>query len=132
MFGDQFAGLRVILHHVGEGCVPAAQGEVDRRLVGLAHEVGQVVAGAQPGQDAIAVPAPRDYFLVDDAMGGQVPAVLGGIGGDALEQAMVIPTEREQDITWAFHVGTGKGQLTELGGVTKNGTDRLPSRSAGT
>ena len=63
---------------------------------------------------------------------GQVPAVLGGIGGDALEQAVVIPAEREQDITWAFHVGTGKGQLTELGGVTKNGTDRLPSRSAGT
>ena len=123
MFGDQFAGLRVILHHVSEGCVPAAQGEVDRRLVGLAHEVGQVVARAQPGQDAVAIPAPRNHFLVDDAMRGQVPAVLGGIGGDALEQAMVIPTEREQDITRAFHVGTGKGQLTELGRVTKNGTD---------
>ena len=74
-------------------------------------------------EDAIAIPAPRNHFLVDDAMRGQVPAVLGGIGGDALEQAMVIPTEREQDITRAFHVGTGKGQLTELGRVTKNGTD---------
>jgi len=50
---------------------------------------------------------------MDDAVGSQVPAVLGGIGGDALEQAVVIPTEREQHVPGAFH---GLGRLIKAVG----------------
>ena len=105
MFGDELPSLRVILHHMGEGRIPTAQGEVDGRFVGLADEVGQVIAGAQPGQDTVAIPAPRDYLLVDDAVRGQVPAVFGRVRRDALEQTMVVPTEGEQDVSRAFHAG---------------------------
>jgi len=40
---------------------------------------------------------------MDDAVGGQMPAVFGGVGRDALEQPMVIPAEGEEDVPGAFH-----------------------------
>ena len=103
MFRRDLTGLGVVLDHVGEGRPAATQGEVDRRLAGLQDEVRQIVAGAQPGQDAVTVPAPRNHLLVDDAVRGQVPAVFGGVGGDALEQTVIIPAECKEDVPGAFH-----------------------------
>ena len=103
VLGDQLARLRVILHHMGEGRISAAQGEVDGRLLRLPDEVGQIVAGAKPSEDAVAIPTPRDDLLMDDAMGGQMPPVLGCVSRDTLQQTMVIPAEGEQDVAGDFH-----------------------------
>ena len=103
MFRGDLAGLGVVLDHVGERGAAATQGEVDRRLVGFQDEVGEVVAGAEPSEDAVAFPAPGNHLLVDDAVGGQMPAVFRSIGGDALEQPVVIPAEGEKHVPRAFH-----------------------------
>ena len=46
-----------------------------------------------------------------------MPAVLRGVGGDALEEPVVIPAEREEDVAWAFQGvgGLGKGAVSQAG-----------------
>jgi hypothetical protein len=43
-----------------------------------------------------------------------MPAVLGSVSGDALEQSVIIPTEGEKHVPGAFH---GLGQLIEAVGL---------------
>ena len=98
MLGDELPRLRVVLHDVGEGQMRPAQREIDRRLFHRGDEMREVVARGQPGEHAVAFPAPRDHLFMDDAVRGEMPAVLRGIGRDALQQPMVIPAERDQDV----------------------------------
>jgi len=70
--------------------------EIDGGQFGFGDEGGEVVAGAEPGQDAIALPAPRDDFFLGD-IHAQMPAMLLGIIRNPLMDAVVVPTKGEQN-----------------------------------
>lgn len=108
---DELAGLRVVLHDVREGQVRPAQREIDGWFFHGRDEVREVIARGEPRENAIAFPAPRDDLLVNDAVRREVPAILGGISRDALQQAVIIPTQRDEDVLlpglheWDLQVG---------------------------
>src|SRR3954471_21422183 len=68
MFGDQAAGGRMILQDVSKGQLRSTVAEVHGRLVGLQHEAGELVIGAEPREDAVSIPPPWNDLLADQIL----------------------------------------------------------------
>ena len=90
MVGHQLAAVRVVNQHTRKGQVRTAPAEINRRLAGLLNEIRQIIALPQPGQDAVALPAPRDELLTG-VNGREVPVVFAGILLDAAMHGIVVP-----------------------------------------
>ncbi len=124
MLGDELPGFRVFLHHVPEREVRAAQREIDGRLLHRRDKVREVLSRREPGEHAVAFPAPGDHFFVDDAVGRKVPPMLRGIRGDPLQQPVIIPAERDENILLVrFHA-------SEIFAGASCGTSRCITASA--
>ena len=105
MFGDELCRMRMIFEHARVLQVRTAEAEVDGRLFGVTHEFGEVIAGAKPGEDTVAFPAPRDDFFANE-VGRKVPAMFLGKPFDAAMHAVVIPPEGDEDPLPAFVHGS--------------------------
>ena len=67
------------------------------------HERRQFVLAGEPGEDAVALPVVRDHELLGDARRREVPVVLGSVGTDALDEPMVVPAQREENVFSLLH-----------------------------
>ncbi len=101
MLRHQLRGLGVILQHARITQVRPPEAEVHCWLGCVFDKVRQVVPRTQPGQDAVAFPAPgNDLFAREIA--GEVPVVFQGEFLDAAVQAVIIPAEHQQDALLPF------------------------------
>lgn len=84
----------VIHQHVGIRQVQPAEAEIYGRFCGVDHIFGEITTCTQPGQDAIALPTPRnDLFL--GYVRAQMPVIFLRVLLDALVQTVIIPSERD-------------------------------------
>ena len=95
MVGDELRRMGVVFQHAGKFQLQPAQAEIHRGPSGGLDKFGQVVAGPQPGQNAIALPSPRNDFFPRE-VGIQMPAVFLGIFFNALMQAVIVPPQCQQ------------------------------------
>jgi hypothetical protein len=63
MFRDEPGHGGVIHEHARKLQVRSAKAEIHGGLAGVGHEIREIIAGAEPCQNAIAFPTPRDDFL---------------------------------------------------------------------
>src|SRR5205085_8705914 len=92
MFGDELGGVRVIFEHTREIQMRPAKTEINGRFAGVADELRQIVAGAEPREDAVAFPAPGDDLLAGE-VGGKMPAVFLREFFNAAVETVVVPAE---------------------------------------
>ena len=112
MIRHQLGSVGVVFEHARKMQVGTAEAEVHRGLVLALHELRQVVPGAEPGEDAIALPAPRNDLL-PRKIGGEKPRVLLSIPLYAPVEPVIIPAERKQNsLLFLSHVATGTGAGT--------------------
>jgi hypothetical protein len=74
MIRRQFGGMRVVFQHAGKFQLRPAVAEIHRREPGGFDKLREVVAGAEPGENAVAFPAPGDDFFAG-VIGVKMPAV---------------------------------------------------------
>src|SRR5580658_1375600 len=79
----------------------AAVAKIHRGFFGLDNKFGQIIARAEPGQDAIAFPSPGDDFLAGE-IGGEMPMALLRKFFNAAMQTVIIPAERNKNPFLAF------------------------------
>ena len=104
MIGHQLGRMGVVFEHAGEMQMRAAEAEVHRGLVLALHKLRQVVPRPEPGQDAVALPAPGNNLLPRQ-IGREKPRVLLSVALDAPVEPVVIPAERQQDSSlYSSHV----------------------------
>jgi len=75
MLGGKFRRGEVIRQYAGKPEVRTAKTEIHRGQFRFNHKTRPDRAGAEPGQDAVPLPSPRDDLFLGD-IGGQVPACL--------------------------------------------------------
>ena len=87
--------------------------EVDGGFFFGLDKLGQIVAGAKPGQNAVAFPTPGNHFLTREVC-VQVPAMFLRVFFDSTVQPVIVPAQRYQDtFLSAFHVA--RKRLTVVG-----------------
>src|SRR5262249_34909115 len=96
MVGNEPGGMSIVLEHASKLQMRPAKAEIHSRFFRFDHEIRQLVSDAQPGQNAIAAPTPRQNVVVRER-GRKVPAMLQGIALDAPVQAGVVPTQGNKD-----------------------------------
>ena len=111
--------VRVIFEHPRKRQVRPAEAEVHRGQLRLNDELGEVVARAEPREDAVALPAPRDELLAR-VVRREVPVVFLRVFLDAAMQPVIIPAEYEQDallLTGHGHCLISEEQNSMLGAL---------------
>ena len=92
MFGYKLRSMRVVFQHASEFQVLAAEAEINGGLFGIHNKFRQIIASAEPGQDAVAFPTPGNDLLASK-IGGEMPIVLLGKFLNAPVQTVVIPAK---------------------------------------
>ena len=101
MLGGQLRGMGVIFQHAGKAQLRTAEAEIHCGLFGVRHEFRQIVAGAKPRQNPVALPPPRNDLLPGQIR-GEMPVVFLGEFFNAAMQPVIIPAEGNQDPLLAF------------------------------
>ncbi len=109
MFRREFGRMTVVFQHPREFQMGAAETEIHGGQVRCPHKLRQIVAGTQPSQDAVALPAPGNYLL-PRVVRIKMPTMFQGIFFNAFVKTVIIPTEGQQH-AFLFSVHGGVHQL---------------------
>src|SRR5690349_22321130 len=101
MFGDQLRGMGMVLEDARKFQLPPAETEIDGGLLRLDDKLGQIIAGAEPRENAVAQPAPGNDFFARQ-IGGEVPAMFERELFDAAMQAVIVPAECHEHAPLVF------------------------------
>ena len=115
MFGDEPGGVRMIFQHAGKFQLRPAETEIHRGFFDGLDEFRQVIARAEPGENAVARPAPGNDFFAGEIR-VKMPAMLLGIFFNALMQPVIIPAQSQQDalLFFAHRAATNKAHCSEF------------------
>ncbi len=95
MLRHQGSRVGVVFKHPGELQMRPAKTEIHRGLARLPDKFRQVVARPQPGENTIALPAPRNDLFAGE-IGGKMPLMLQRIFFNAAVQPVIIPAQGDQ------------------------------------
>src|ERR1017187_10497132 len=96
MIGNQLGSMGVVFEHAGEVQVGTAEAKIHGGFVLALDKFRQVVPGAEPGENAIAFPAPGNDLLPREIR-GEEPGAFLSIPFYAPVEPVIIPAECKQD-----------------------------------
>src|SRR5262245_56551482 len=113
MLGDKSSYRCMVHQDSGIAQMRSSKTKVHGWLTCLGHEVRQIIAAAEPRENPVAFPAPRNNFFLR-CVWAKMPVVLQRVLGNARMQPVIIPAHRKKD---AFAIFLHWTDQTVAGGL---------------